>query len=412
MSKSKLGLITFYAVSYIVCPVVTFLVSLWTFLVTRSRISLLFIFLYLGLFGYVLNVVYDGDMDMMRLYNAYDNIKELSFSEAWPFILSVGDLSYTMFWLLGQLNVPTQFIGFLSSAWFYGAWFLVMLYIERFHQSRFSAKYMMAFFIIFITVTHPFFFSGIRSSTGTMIALIGTISLFQGKVKRGFYWLISSCVFHFSFIPYLLLCICFVFGNRRMVNVLSILLVLGTLLYPYLMIVLSELCSYLGIVGQVISSKILSYSFEMTRKSAVLTYGSGWRFIDNVFLFFACSFIRFLPNVRKQIYSNDYLLRFDGFLTLFFFFFMFISSNNVMLGRYITILVYLNLLFVASLYFYFKKIVLSKYVFCMACFSMMFSCIAIYRELIGGDDINYVYYPRLMYQNLFSIISIQVDYGN
>ena len=130
MSKSKLGLITFYAVSYIVCPVVTFLVSLWTFLVTRSRISLLFIFLYLGLFGYVLNVVYDGDMDMMRLYNAYDNIKELSFSEAWPFILSVGDLSYTMFWLLGQLNVPTQFIGFLSSAWFYGAWFLVMLYIE------------------------------------------------------------------------------------------------------------------------------------------------------------------------------------------------------------------------------------------------------------------------------------------
>lgn len=410
MVNHGVGLVAVYFATYLVSPFVTFILSFRSFLLSRSRASLLFLFLFFGLFGYVLNVPYNSDMDLMRLYNAYDLIKELPFLEAWPIILSVGDLSYIFFWFLGQFDVSAQFIGFLSAAWFYGAWFLLILNMEAFFQRRFSAIYILSLCTIFVTLTHPFFFSGIRSSSGTMLAMIGSIYLFQGATKRGFYWLASACFFHFSFIPYLLLCLCLAKGGKKWIATLSVVFVLSAFLYPALMNFLSAVCSHWGIIGEVISQKILSYSFEQTSDSAILTYGSGWRFIDNVFLFMACTVIRFLPAVRKKIRENSFLQNFDRFLWLFLAFCLFISTNRVMLGRYITILNYLNILFVASLFFFFKKRVLTKYVFLLACCSVMFSCIAMYREMIGGDALYYVYYPRLLYQDLYSISSIQIDY--
>ena len=129
----------------------------YMFLKERSKIALLFLFLLFGVFGYILNVPHYVDMDLMRLYNAYDNIKEYSFSEALPLILSVGDFSYSLFWVLGQLDIPTRFIGFLSSAWFYGAWFIVILLIENKQTTKMSFNFLFAITLIFLTVTQQFF---------------------------------------------------------------------------------------------------------------------------------------------------------------------------------------------------------------------------------------------------------------
>lgn len=411
MVQRGAGQAVIYFMTYLVSPFITFILSFRSFLISRSRTSLFFLFLFFGLFGYVLNVPYNSDMDLMRLYNAYDLIKELPLLEAWPIILSVGDLSYMFFWILGQFDIPTQFIGFLSAAWFYGAWLLLILNMEGFFQQRFSAIFVLALCVIFVTLTHPAFFNGIRSSSGTMLAMMGTLYLFRGATKRGFYWLVLACLFHFSFVPYLLLCLCLTKGGKKWIAFLSVVFVLGAFLYPVLMKFLSAICSQWGIIGEVISQKILSYSFEKTSDSAILTYGSGWRFIDNVFLFMACTVIRFLPAVRRKVRENSFLQNFDRFLWLFLAFCLFISSNRVMLGRYITILNYLNILFVASLFFFFKKRVLTKYVLLLACCSVMLSCIAVYREMIGGDALYYVYYPKVLYQDLFSISSIQIDYG-
>ena len=170
----------------------------YMFLKERSKIALLFLFLLFGVFGYILNVPHYVDMDLMRLYNAYDNIKEYSFSEALPLILSVGDFSYSLFWVLGQLDIPTRFIGFLSSAWFYGAWFIVILLIENKQTTKMSFNFLFAITLIFLTVTHPFFFSGIRSATGTMLSVIGSVKLMQSDCRKGWWWLLSACFFHFS----------------------------------------------------------------------------------------------------------------------------------------------------------------------------------------------------------------------
>lgn len=384
----------------------------YMFLKERSKIALLFLFLLFGVFGYILNVPHYVDMDLMRLYNAYDNIKEYSFSEALPLILSVGDFSYSLFWVLGQLDIPTRFIGFLSSAWFYGAWFIVILLIENKQTTKMSFNFLFAITLIFLTVTHPFFFSGIRSATGTMLSVIGSVKLMQSDCRKGWWWLLSACFFHFSFLIYLLFCILFKLVRNHFFKVTSIILLAGAPIYFFLIDFLFDYLSSFGILGEVLSGKIYAYnvSDEHQRSNLILTYGSGFRFIDNVFIFLLCTIYRYIPAYRAKIKSNGELYNFDKFLTLFFCSCVFISPNAVMLGRYINLLIYLNLAFLAYTYYYLPKPFLSKLVNAIAIVSLFLSIIAVYRESIGLDAIYYIYYPRVLYEGWFSLSNIYIDY--
>lgn len=378
----------------------------------NRRLGFWLFFIFCGLYGYVLNVPYNVDMDLMRHYQAYDVLKELSFNESLPYILSVGDLSYTVFWLLGRFNLPAQAIGFLSAGWFYSSWLLIIafLYKELSATKNYSVLYLSL--LLFICSTYPLFFSGVRSSTGTMLVMLGLLHLFAGNNRKSFLFIILASLFHFSFITFLFLWLIYVTGSPRQYIIWIILLVICSVVYISLMEYMLGIIQRLGFLGEIVSEKIRYYVFEYQNESKytfVIALGSGWRFIANLLVIATTVFVCQSLVVKSIVRSHKFMGRLEWFIWLFMAFLIFISHNRVMLGRFFTLLVYLCIIYLVSLYILSNSVSIKKLLYVLVFVCGGLSLMGFYRELQAGD-VSFVYTWKIFIQNIFSIFSTTINY--
>ncbi|GFZ42099.1 EpsG family protein [Bacteroides nordii] len=405
---------TFEAFCFFMFPFIVMCRAFYDYANDRNRIlNFLFIFVFFGFYGYVMNASYDSELDIMRLYNAYDTLKDLNFFEALPYILSVGDLSYTLFWGLGQLGMPAQILGFLSAGWFYSGWLLLISLLYRKLSDIKKYSMLLLSFILFITSTYPLLFSGIRTSTGMIIVLFGLLQLFAGKKQSSFWLILLATLFHFSFFSFFILWLICVFTPPHSYKIWMLSFCVGALIYPALMELILRCVSGMGIVGGVLAAKIQSYIFDFeseSRYSIVLTYGSGWRFISNLIVLGSVLVVRTSAIAKEAMRENLFFGRLDRFLLLFICFLFFISSNKTMLGRFIVLLILLCIIYLIALFIISNSSQLRKKIYFLATASVILGFIAIWREM-ELDYISYIYTAQIFCKNVLSILSTTVDYS-
>lgn len=410
----------FLLIWLIVWPFSAAIQAIWSYAKDRNReMNFFLFFVFCGLYGYVTNASYDSDLDLMRIYRGYDTLKDLNFIEALPYIFSVGDFSYGILWLLGKFNFPAQIVGFFSAAWFYSSWLLIIRVLYKELSDKRIYSILILSFLLFILNTYPLFFSGVRSSTGTMLVLLGVMFLFRNQRKKSLLWLCLATLFHFSFIVFLFLWVIYVWGNSKTYLIWIALFILLAGVYTYLMEGLCDIIGRFGVVGGVIAQKIQYYVFDYQDKgpySFVIVYGSGWRFIANLTVIASALYIRILPDVNRWVRTNSFLYRLDWFTWIFVAFLIFISHNDIMLGRFFILYVYLNIIFLTSIYIFAEKqgvknsiFLLKKCLYLLTFVCAGLSFFGLYREMILDYNV-YLYTWKIFFQNIFSVFFTTINY--
>lgn len=369
--------------------------------------------IFVGLYGYVFNARHDLSIDMVRIYNHYEMLRAMNFSEGMPYFVLRGDLSLFTLWLLGRTGMNAQIVGFLvaslscfSFVYVFDKW-MCLLKIRHYGQ-----LFILAIFCFFLTL-HPTYISGVRSPIAFSFFLLGFISYFSDKKFVAFFFFLLSVFNHFSMIFSVVLFGVLVCFDTRKTRKISLLFVFCGVLYRPIMNFFLFLLSFGGVIGALLSSKIEYYVFEDLADGEVrIATGSHIWYAQFLAILGVFLLIQLSPHIKRKLMENKYLLKLDTWIWLLIGFVLLNVSNITMIARFSTLIMFFCMLQIISVVGLYKNRFFVKLFQALFFFVALVTCVALIKERMAIPEFQIAYQNvyLLFCNNLFQILNINVDY--
>ena len=373
------------------------------------RFSWLLFTLFAGLYGYTFAVTEQMDMDLSRIYALYDTLRGKGWEEAFPYFFVNGDLSGFFYWSVGTLNFPAQIIGFLSSAFLYGSLALIAAKALALTGKPVRKDLLPIACMLLVFTTHPFFFNGVRSSTGTVLFVLGCLDALQGRKAAGALPAAFAFLVHFYFLPLFFLYLLFAYAGRKTVYAVCCLFLAALLFYRPLMGLLIGLAEAVGGPGNLLAVKIEGYALEWDVSNAQgLTLGSRVWLAQNFILLAAAGLAALSPSLRRLRTIYPYLPRLERLMLLLASFLILNGRNLIVAGRLLYLLTLLAILYLvilaalcpgSSLFHQMRWLTEAILLIAAAAFTL-----ELFRTRHAWEI--YANVPRLFYDNLFSLLNL------
>lgn len=369
----------------------------------------------MGLYGYVFNGRHDLHIDIVHIYNHYEMMRNMDFIEAVPFFVLRGDLSLLTLWLLSLTGANAQIVGFFVSfmlsfsiVFVFDKWMLLVNIRNR--NNLFLIGVAMYLFTI-----HPMSISGVRTPIAFSLYILGFISYFCNNKKSSFLFFALSIANHFSMLFIVILFIISISFERNKIRNISLILAFSFFLFKPLMFFLMNFLSSCGVVGLLLASKVNYYVFEELSEGEVrITTGSNIWLMQYIAIEMILLFIELLPPVRKYIKNNNILYHLEIWIWLLASFVIFNITNITMFARFTTVLIFFSSLFLMSIVGLAKSNKLNIVFQSLFVLIVCIAGVALLKEkaAIPEYQVAYQNVPELLYNNLFQLLKIDVNYIN
>lgn len=208
---------------FLIAPIISLPFIVLSFY-NREKFSLFILALFFGVLSFY--IIPTWELDISRYYFIYENIRTLNF-EGLKILLKDQDdyVLYLIYFLFSRFDLSFQFYMLIMSTFCFYSYFRVGDFvIRRFNPSRSAYFFLMGSFIFSLPILSMISVS--RFSIASTFFILYLYYHLKKHNKKACFFIILSCLTHFSFIVYVPFLILFYFFNNR-VKINLILLAVG-----------------------------------------------------------------------------------------------------------------------------------------------------------------------------------------